>query len=387
MNLEWLQKNVIYLTIHGSRAYGMATDMSDLDVKGIVVPPREVEYNLFDRFEQSENCSGINSLAEKFKNPLNPKIESVVYSLRKFFILASEVNPNIVELLWTDKFDQIIITPIMENLIDQRSLFLSNKARWTWSGYAFAQAKKIDRHRQWIVKGKLCPPTREKFGLPPKTPPGVSQIFDYIKSKVEEWNLSKFPIDEMSRAELKETIWELVYSLSHKQVSWDNWPDAYAQGVMLKIENEFDLSENAIRLINAERAYAKEKSTYESWLHWKEERNPARKILEEKCGFDCKHASQLIRLMRMGYEILTTGNVIVKRPDADELLAIKNGAWTYEKVMEYKNEIESKLEAEYTRQKQLLADGKPTPLPREVDKVRLNEFYHELYERYWMDWN
>ena len=39
MNLEWLQRHIVYLTIHGSRAYGMATDSSDLDIKGIVIPP------------------------------------------------------------------------------------------------------------------------------------------------------------------------------------------------------------------------------------------------------------------------------------------------------------------------------------------------------------
>jgi hypothetical protein len=32
----------------------------------------------------------------------------------------------------------------------------------------------------------------------------------------------------------------------------------------------------------------------------------------------------------MGYEILTQGKVIVKRPDREEILAIKNGAWSYE---------------------------------------------------------
>ena len=108
-----------------------------------------------------------------------------------------------------------------------------------------------------------------------------------------------------------------------------------------------------------------------------------RRELEIKSGYDTKHAAMLVRLLRVGYEILTTGKVIVKRPDAEELLAVKNGAWSFEKVMEFKDEMEGKLEAEYLRQKKLIAEGKPTPIPREVDKVKLNAFYHELYNEYW----
>jgi len=383
--MKWVKENLIYLTIHGSRAYGMANEMSDLDIKGIVVPPREVEYNLFNRFEQSENNPDVNSMADHLKNSKNPKIEGVVYSMRKFFMLAAEVNPNIIEILWTDKSDQIIRTSLMEKIIENRNLFLSNKARWTWSGYAFAQAKKIERHRKWIILGEVKPPTREEFGLPPVSSNGIEDIMGYIKSQVEQWNLNQFPIDEMLRADLKNTIWELITNVAGKKVSVANWPNEYAEGVIHKMKEDLNLKDEVVALIHAERAYLKAKLTYESWVHWKNERNPARKALEEKYGFDCKHSSQLIRLMRMGYEILSEGKVIVNRVgiDADELLDIKNGAWSFDKVMEYKDEMEKKLEAEYIRQKQLIAEGKPTPLPREVNKEHLNSLYHELYEDYW----
>jgi hypothetical protein len=89
--------------------------------------------------------------------------------------------------------------------------------------------------------------------------------------------------------------------------------------------------------------------------------------------------------MRMGYEILTEGKVLVNRNgvDAEELLAVKNGAWSFDQVMEFKDSMEKKLDAEYLRQKQLVAEGKPTPLPREVNKEQLNTLYHQLYEEYW----
>lgn len=50
-----------------------------------------------------------------------------------------------------------------------------------------------------------------------------------------------------------------------------------------------------------------------------------------------KHAMHVVRLLRTAKEALETGEVLVKRPDAAELLAIRNGAWSYEEMMEYFN--------------------------------------------------
>lgn len=381
MNLNWLDERIVYVTLHGSQAYGLANEFSDTDVKGICIPPQTVEYNLYHRFEQVENYPALESRLAHLKNPKNPKFESSIYSLRKFFLLAAEVNPNIIELLWTDPKDHFVFSPIMQMVMDRRNLFLSNKARYTFSGYAVAQAKKIERHRKWIELGEVKCPTREEFGLPPIQPKGVEEINGYLKSKVEEWNLNQFPLDEMQRAELKDVIWEVLTNVTKKEISVANWPERYAEANITKMKVDFDLKEEVVVFINAERAYAKAKQTYDSWVSWKKERNPARRELEVKSGYDTKHASHLVRLMRMGLEILSTGQVIVKRPDADELLAIKNGAWTYDKVMEYKDEIESKLDTEYARQKQLIAEGKPTPLPREVNKELLNSLYHEIFNK------
>jgi len=383
--MEWLHKNLVYLTVHGSRAYGMANDMSDLDVKGIVVPPREVEYHLYNRFEQAENNEEINAIVSHMANPKNPKIEGTVYSLRKFFVLAAEVNPNIIELLFTDESDHIVMAPTMKQLINHRELFLSNKARYTFSGYSAAQLKKIERHRKWIILGEVLPPKREDFGLPPIPEKGLDEVFGHIKSVVESWNLNQFLLGEMDRAELKNVIWELMSNVTEKEISVSNWPDIYAEAVIHKMAKEFNLKDELVKYIYAERSYTKVKQVYDSWILWKKERNPARRELEIKSGYDTKHAAMLVRLLRVGYEILTTGKVIVNRHglDADELLAVKNGAWSFEKVMEFKDEMEGKLEAEYLRQKKLIAEGKPTPIPREVNKVKLNELYHQLYNEYW----
>ena len=88
------------------------------------------------------------------------------------------------------------------------------------------------------------------------------------------------------------------------------------------------------------------------WRHyqtWRKERNPARASLEEKYGYDTKHAMHLIRLLKMGEEVLSQATLIVRRPDAEWLLGVRDGALSYEALLQLAGEmtssIDSKLEA------------------------------------------
>lgn len=89
--------------------------------------------------------------------------------------------------------------------------------------------------------------------------------------------------------------------------------------------------------------YKEAKEKHEQYWTWKKNRNVARGELEEKFGYDTKHAMHLVRLLRMGVEILRDGEVVVKRSDAEELLAIRNGAWTYEEVVKYAGEMDREV--------------------------------------------
>jgi hypothetical protein len=57
-----------------------------------------------------------------------------------------------------------------------------------------------------------------------------------------------------------------------------------------------------------------------------------RKELVRRFGYDTKNAQHCIRLLRMLIEYLGTGDLQVERPDAEELLAIKRGEWSLERV-------------------------------------------------------
>ena len=73
-----------------------------------------------------------------------------------------------------------------------------------------------------------------------------------------------------------------------------------------------------------------------------------RRTLVEKFGYDCKNASHLIRLLRMGVEFLTEGVMYVERKhDAADLLEIKRGEWTLEQVQTEANKWFEQIELAY----------------------------------------
>ncbi|MEZ4475267.1 MAG: hypothetical protein R3F60_31630 [bacterium] len=94
-----------------------------------------------------------------------------------------------------------------------------------------------------------------------------------------------------------------------------------------------DASANFLELLDKERRYRSARQEWSRYQGWLQSRNPARAELEARFGYDTKHAQHLIRLLRMGGEILRGEGVIVTRPDRDELLAIRDGALTHDALL------------------------------------------------------
>ena len=102
--------------------------------------------------------------------------------------------------------------------------------------------------------------------------------------------------------------------------------------------------------LEQEKRYKRDLRDWQSYQTWKRERNPARAELEKKYGYDSKHASHLVRLLKIGVEILETGKINVDRTDidAEELLAIRNhGIWTYEELVEWAEVKDKELDRLY----------------------------------------
>mgnify|MGYP001579929995 CR=1 FL=1 len=368
--MNWLLDSICFLTISGSQSYGFDTENSDFDCKGFCLPPKSIREHLFNHFDQAINNKEIENRWGYLRNPKNPKFESTVYSLQKFFQLAAQCNPNVIELLWVDNNDILQINKIGQKTIENREIFLSTKIKWTFQGYSFAQFAKIERHRKWIIKGELKKPERKDYGLQDKSLKVYGEIERIIKREIEDWNLSKFSLDELDRSAIKDTLWEIIFRTSNNKITWDNWPEKYEQAALTKFLEEFNVSKEITDLIIRETKYKNDLREYQNWMGWKEKRNLDRKNLEKDFLYDTKHATHLIRLNRMGREILEGKGVITKRPDAQELLEIRNGKWTYEELEKQFNESNIKMDELY----------KITKLPRSVNYEKINDLYQELLD-------
>ena len=285
MNVQELaERNRIFYTRAGSRAYGLATETSDEDFRGVFVGLPDNLIGLYP----VEHCelSG----------------DNMIYELRKFIMLAKDCNPNIIELLYVDEEDILLQNEWWQRVKAQRDIFLSKRAKFTFSGYAMAQLKKIRGHNRWLNDPR------------PVEPPEPAR---YLKVKHIE-------------------------GLGHREV--------------------FD-----------QVAYDEAHKGWRQYWEWKNNRNPKRAALEEHHGFDTKHAMHLIRLLRMGTEIMRGEGVQVKRKDRAELLAIRNGSLDYDELVAMAEEYERQLENLY----------QTSDLPHAPNVEQINRLLLEVYRDYW----
>ncbi|HSV14882.1 MAG TPA: nucleotidyltransferase domain-containing protein [Tepidisphaeraceae bacterium] len=120
-----LYQHVIYRCVIGSRAYGLDTDASDIDRRGIYLPPAERHWSLFGVPEQLEK----------------PSNEEVYWEIQKFLTLALKANPNVLECLYTPIVEHA--TPLAQELLAMRSAFLSKLVYQTYNGYVMSQFRKL----------------------------------------------------------------------------------------------------------------------------------------------------------------------------------------------------------------------------------------------------
>lgn len=293
-----------------------------------------------------------------------PNPDVVIYEIRKFFNLAIDCNPAIIEVLHTDPSDHFIVSPIGEEILAHKDDFLSKKIKFTFAGYAVAQLKRIKTHKKWIVSPPTHLPTRAEYNLPETTLIPADQLMAAEAEVRKELDRFQFDfmegLDEAHKIEIRSTMENMLGEL--KITSDQHWQAA---------ARKIGLSDNFIAIMQQERQYTSAKREWDQFQNWRKTRNPARSALEEKYGYDTKHAYHLVRLIRMCREVLTTGKVIVKRPDREELLAIRNGAWTYEQLIDFAEREDKALNELYQSSE---------VLPKIPNKEKLDQLCIKLVE-------
>ena len=101
-----------------------------------------------------------------------------------------------------------------------------------------------------------------------------------------------------------------------------------------------------------------------------------RKELVDKFGYDPKHGSHCLRLLKMGVEYLTTGELNVFRDvDKQMLLAVKMGEWPLEKIKEEADRLFKLADEALVR----------SPLAVKPDYDKANQLLIDLTEEYWYE--
>lgn len=125
-NNEHLGKNIIFLTLGGSHAYGTSKPESDIDIRGCSLNSKSdlIGLSNFDQVDDSTT-------------------DTVIYSFNKLIKLISNCNPNTIELLGCKPEHYFRITPIGRELLNNRKMFLSKKAIYSFGGYANQQLRRL----------------------------------------------------------------------------------------------------------------------------------------------------------------------------------------------------------------------------------------------------
>ncbi|MFG3349705.1 DNA polymerase beta superfamily protein [Streptomyces sp. NPDC048018] len=121
-----VRDHTIYSCVMGSRAFGLATEGSDTDRRGVYLAPTP----LFWRFDKPP------------AHVEGPAEEQFSWELERFCELALRNNPNVLECLHSPVVEHA--DALGRELLSLRGAFLSRQAHSTFVRYAAGQRRKLD---------------------------------------------------------------------------------------------------------------------------------------------------------------------------------------------------------------------------------------------------
>jgi uncharacterized protein len=122
-----LWRHVIYRSVVGSQAHGLADGSSDVDRRGFYLPPAELHWSLFGVPQQLESQG----------------TQETYWEIQKFLTMALKADPNILECLYSPIVETC--SPLASELLGERARFLSRLVYQTHNGYVLSQLNKLEQ--------------------------------------------------------------------------------------------------------------------------------------------------------------------------------------------------------------------------------------------------
>ncbi len=182
-----------YLTIMGSVSYQVSSDISDLDLYGFTIPPKNMVFphlagdiigfgrqkKNFEQFQQ-HNISYSDAFGGKGQT-----IDVAIYNIIKLFSLCMENNPNILDCICTPPNCVLYITKIGKLVKENRKMFFHKGAWYKFKGYAYSQLHKI-KNKNSIGKRKEIV---EEYGYDTKFAYHVVRLINQVEQILLEGDM------------------------------------------------------------------------------------------------------------------------------------------------------------------------------------------------------
>lgn len=326
MTIQDLKNNnlLLFEAISGSRAFGLATENSDTDIRGVYYLPKE------DFF-------GLNYIPQ-ISNETN---DITYYEIGRFVELLQKNNPNILEILASPEDCILYQHPLMDLLKTED--FLSKVCKDSFAGYAISQIKKA----KGLNKKILNPIEKERKSI---------LDFCFVLEGQGSVPLKKW-LSAYGKVQEKCGLTNIDHTKGMYAVFYDESGTLGYKGVIQNEEaNQVSVSsvpkdEKPVSYVfcnlDAYSVYCKD---YREYWKWVAERNEDRYNVNQKHGqnYDSKNMMHTIRLLQSCEQIFKTRSLTVRVENRDELLDIKAGNQSYEDVMQKAEKLIQSIENHYS---------------------------------------
>lgn len=388
---------LLYRYYRGSHTYGTAVPTSDWDEGGVYIEPIEQVLGLGYDFQDEIS---------------DEKHDKVWYGLKKYMNLLCTSNPNILESLFVDDEFVIYEHPIITELKKHRQEFVTKACFKPFLGYAYQQIVRchgLNRLCVQPIEVRKMPIdfcyTTYKQGTSNMTdwltarglkqqycglvslnnmPDCYGVYYDFGAHNHNEYDgdYEKFVNDELYFNYVKNnTLCAFATSIMPEWFENTQTPIGY-RGIVKGDGTADDVRCSSIPkdvMPICTMSYNKDGFTqhcnkYKQYQDWVKKRNPQRYLENKEKTFDRKNVAHVVRLLHMGLEIATTGEVHVNRKgiDADFILNIRQGNTEYEEIISYiegkKDEMEKAM--------------KVSTLPEAIDRDRVNQLLIDVRYKY-----
>ena len=310
--------NIIFECIVGSQAYGTAIPTSDVDIKGVYIQPID------------------DLISFGYREQWNVDKDTTYYEVGRFLQLLQTANPTVLEMLWVPNECILQTSPTWDIIKEHRSMFVTKACRNSFAGYVVSQIKKargLDKKMNWEAN-KVTRKTPLDFCYIAVSPAKgfFSRLFGLPSNERKTFPIKKW-LDNTPYIQDQLGLAALDHMRDMYAVFINADPEMPLRGIVSEDGNEVRLSsipKDALFLTDMyynKDGYSEHCKAYKEYQEWLSKRNTQRYVDVNAHGqqIDGKNMMHCRRLLDTARDIATTGEILVRRPNAEYLLSIRRG--------------------------------------------------------------